>query len=273
MQINFNIHNELKLTVKTKKRSYYRIIKRLKVEYGFFAVNDCASEADICITIDHISKFPSDYVRIDDKYLIGDDWICAFDSYKVAKWKVYIEGLKSGRINTYIEPNFFACDLIPPIIVTPLIAFQLFKKGFSLIHAAGITRGNEATLLTGFGGSGKTLNVLRALGRGFKLLGDDHVILDKGEVLSFPTAISVFKYNIPQKEDWTRHWKFEIELKNVINKLTLRYIYPVTKVPVIEAFPNSIAKNSKLWKVILLESNFNKSFLMEEIDKEELIKS
>lgn len=271
--ISFNIHGKLKLTAKTEKRSYYRIIKRLKVEYGFFTMDDCYTEPDICITIGSINKLPSDYVRIDNKYFIGDNWIYSSDSYKVAKWKVYIEGLESDNINMYIEPNFFACDLIPPIIVTPLIAFQLLKKGFSLVHAAGISDGNNATLLTGFGGSGKTLNALRALGEGLKLLGDDHVILDKGKALSFPTAISLFKYNMPNG-DWFARWKAEVELKSLIYGLSLGYIYPVTKVPIEEVFSNSIAQSSDLQRIILLEPQFNEEHIViQEMEKDEFIES
>ena len=267
--VNFNIHDKVRMKVRAEK-GYYRILKRLRVEYGFFETDDCLDEADMSVTIGSVNKFPSDYVKINGRYLIGNYWICVSDSYKVAKWKVYVE-FESHCINLYIEPNFFACDLIPPAIITPLIGFQLCRNGLSLVHAAGISIRDNAVLLTGFGGSGKTSLALRALEKGLKLLGDDHVILDRGKVLPFPTAISLFKYNVPSGSNWIKHRKLEIELKSLVRKFTLGYIYPVTKAQIQDR--NLIAGVSKLRKVILIEPRVGGDYMVGEIGKQELVDS
>jgi len=267
--VNFNIHDKVRMKVRAEK-GYCRVLKRLRVEYGFFETDDCLDEADIIVTIGSVNEFPSDYVKINGRYLIGDDWICVSDSYKVAKWKVYME-LESRCINLRIEPNFFACDLIPPIIITPLIGFQLSRDELSLVHAAGISIEGNAVLFTGFGSSGKTSLVLRALEKGLKLLGDDHVILDGGKVLPFPTAISLFKYNVSSGSDWIKRRKLEIELKSLVHKFTLGYIYPVTKAQIQDR--NLIAEGSKLRKVILIEPRVGGDYMVEEIRKQELVDS
>ena len=265
--VNFNMHDKVRMKVRAEK-DYHRVLKRLRVEYGFFETNDCSDKADIIVTIGSVNERPSDYVKINGRYLIGKNWICISDSYKVAKWKVYME-FEPCFINVRIEPNFFACDLIPPIIITPLIGFQLGRKGLSLVHAAGISMRNNAILFTGFGGSGKTSLALRALEKGLKLLGDDHVILDRGKALPFPTAISLFKYNVSGGSDWIKRRKLEIELKSFIHKLTLGYIYPVTKVQIQDR--NLIAEGSKLKKVILIEPQIGEDYMVEEIEKQEIV--
>ncbi|MEM2507512.1 MAG: hypothetical protein QXF61_10775 [Nitrososphaeria archaeon] len=269
----FNIAGKLRLGVKAEKLIYSRIIRRIVVEYGYFKSQESfdETETDISVTIGPIRNIPNNYVKIDGKYFIGEDWIYTFDKYKIAKWRVYISGFESNNSKLCIEPNLFASDLIPPIILTPLIGLQLFRNGLSLVHAGGVSRDNKAILFVGFGGSGKTSLVLRALEIGFKLLGDDHVILDKGKVLPFPTAISLFKYNVPTKSIWAKNWNLELELKNWIQKITLGYIYPVTKAEIKNT--NLISKDSKLSKVILLEPSIVEHPIVEEITREELVHS
>ena len=269
---NFNIHNLLKITVRTYNRKFHRVINRIKLEYEQFTCepfND--SDVNINVIVGRIAKSAlKSFVRIDNKFLVGRDWMYFKDSYKIAKWETLIKDIHSDTINVIIEPNFFASDLIPPLILTPLIFFQLLKERYLLAHAAGISDGHNAVLLTGFGGAGKTLNVLRALSNGMKFLGDDHVIIHGGEVLAFPTAISLFEYNIPQKAGWLRPWRFELTLKNLINKATLGYIYPVTKASIRRAFPNLVAKRSSVKAVLLLERSNTHEMTVEQMTVGEL---
>jgi len=262
----------VKLKAKAKRRIYYPIIKRLLLEYGFFASDSCFKEPDIEIIIDSVKKLPNnEFFRIDNVYFIGDNWIYVSDTHKLAKWKVYMEGLESDNITVRIQPNFLAYQLIPPLIVTPLIAFQLFKKGLSLVHAAAISDGENAILFTGFSGSGKTPIVLRAIDRGLKVFGDDHVILSKGKVLPFPTALSLFKYNVPQNSAWMKDRRLELELKSFVHKFSLGYTYPVTKVPIQK---QSLAiHGSKLRKAILLEPWLRRSYSVNDVDKDKFVKS
>jgi len=269
----FNIHDLLKIAIKTYEKKFHRVINRVKLEYELFACEEFnkSDDVDINVFIGRIAKNRLiNFVKIDNKFLVSNDWIYLEDSYKIAKWKILIEGINSDKINIIIEPNFFASDLIPPLILTPLIFLQLLKKEYLLAHAAGISDGHNAVLLTGFGGAGKTLTTLRALSSGMKFLGDDHVILHKGEVLSFPTAISLFKYNIPQKAEWLKPWRFELALKSFINKFTFGYIYPVTKASIRRAFPDLVVKNSFVKVVVLLERSNNHEMTVEQIDADEL---
>jgi hypothetical protein len=265
--VSFNIYDKVRIKVYAKK-SQNRVLKRLRVEYSFFETEDL-SEADIIVRIGKINKLSSDYVKIDGKYLIGDDWIYLFDSYKVAKWSLYIQ-FNSDCISLTVDPNFFACDLIPPIILTPLIGFWLNKKGLSLVHAAGIGFEDEAVLITGFGGSGKTSVTLRILEKGLKIFGDDHVILEDGKVLAFPTALSLFSYNIPVESEWIKRYKIKLRLNSLIHKFTFGYIYPVTKAQI---DPRLVKNCGKLEKVILIEPSNREECNIEEIEKRELVES
>ncbi len=269
---NFNIHDLLKIAVKTNHKKFHRAVNRVKLEYEQFACEAFDnSDVNINLIIGKIAKSElNNFVRIDNKFLVGRDWVYFENSYKIAKWKALIEGINSDTINVVVEPNFFASDLIPPLILTPLIFFQLLKDEYLLAHAAGIGNGNNAVLLTGFGGAGKTLNVLRALSSGMKFLGDDHVILHKGEALSFPTAISLFKYNIPKKADWLKPWRFELTLKSFVNRVTFGYIYPVTKASIQRAFSDLVVERASIKAVTLLERSSNHEITVEEMKTDEL---
>lgn len=254
------------------------------LEYDSFLSKETLirKEHDISLIIDKINNNyfncllkSGDFVKVDNKIIAGHDWLYCSDSYKIAKWCLYISGLESNSMSLIVEPNFFSSEIIPPIILTPSISFQLLKKGYSLVHAAGISDGHEAVLLTGFGGSGKTMNTLMAIKNGLYFLGDDHVILHKGRVLAFPTAISLFKYNMVN-DDRIKPWKFEVNVKSLIHKLTLGYLYPVTKAPIMQAFSDRLVQTARLKAILLLEQRYGdkeKKLFVEYINLDELLEA
>lgn len=266
----FNVHNLLGISVSADRSEYSRVVKRIILEYTPFLQNDVPDPV-IRIKIGAIRERPHKYTRVDGKYLVNETSLYCEDSYKVAKWRILINGFDSDVIELRIEPNWFAKDLIPAILVTPLIGLQLMKKGCALVHAAGIANAG-GTLITGFGSSGKTASVFRAAEKGYKILGDDHVILKDGHVISFPTALSLFSYNIPPSM-WSIPWRRQVQQKALLNKATFGYANLVTKVPIEEAFPNAIATEAVLKMVLLLQPSVCDSELVTKIERSFLVEA
>jgi len=270
--VNFNIHDLLGFSVTAERSIYCRVVDRLRLEYGDF-LDKQVNAPRVHITIGPVEKPSRCYQTVDQKYLVGEDWLYCRDSYKVANWKVWFSGIDSEAMQMRVEPNFFASDLIPPFLVTPLIGLQLLKMGYCLGHAAGMSKDGQAVLLTGFGGSGKTSSLFTAIDRGFGILGDDHVILCRGRVLSFPTAVSLFKYNIPAGSKWVQRWKREVELKELIRRITLNYVHLVTKASVEEAFPGSVIRDSSVNAVYLIAPSVGNHLSISEIERSELVEA
>jgi hypothetical protein len=78
-----------------------------------------------------------------------------------------------------------------------LIQLALLPRGASLAHAAAVEKDGRGVLLASWGGVGKTAIVSRLIKRwGWKLLGDDFVILSKtGYCYGFPKPMVLYPYH------------------------------------------------------------------------------
>ena len=82
--------------------------------------------------------------------------------------------------------------------INMFIQFMLMGQGFSLLPAAALVdQDNNATLLTGAGGTGKTTITLSAVKNGnYRLLGDDTVCIARaGYGLSYPREFTIKDYH------------------------------------------------------------------------------
>lgn len=268
-----DIHKILPIKINTtKKNTYNGLLKRIILEYGYFLSKENINE-DLEISIGPIKENITDYVILDNKYLIGDDWIYCSDSYKIAKWNILISNIENGKTHLHIDSNIFANNFIPSLLITPLIGMKLLSKGYVLAHGNSFSDEGKGIVITGFGSSGKTSAFLEAGKRGYDLLGDDHIILNNGKILSFPLAISLFKFNMPESVLTFKPWKYQVELKNLLYKMSFGYANLVTKVPIDKIFPSQIITETMLDKVILLEPSIETKYSLEKIELEELISS
>jgi len=70
------------------------------------------------------------------------------------------------------------------------LQMKLLDKGFSFIHAACVAKDGICFLFPAFSDTGKTTTALQFLGSGYNLLGDDMVITDGRNVLSYPFSVA-----------------------------------------------------------------------------------
>jgi len=210
----YNIHDILKLEVNSGVSS----LNDLDREFAFFKC-ERVNDPDIILNIGNFKPSTSDCYVVDHKYYVRDNYIYYLDSEGKAKWSVEIFGFEDGRttINFYssvkgiqrlLNPNFLAKD-----ILLRTIEYKLGRMEYYLVHSAGVSRNGTAYLLAGRGGSLKTTLTMDLIRKGgFHLLGDDHVILNGENVLSFPENLQIFGYMIKNLETEVS-WNFIDKIK------------------------------------------------------------
>ncbi len=83
-------------------------------------------------------------------------------------------------------------------VLEPVMYYKLLQQGVLLMHAAGVTKDGEATLLPAYGGTGKTTLSIALLDKGFRFLGDDLLLVDTADltVHPYPRPLHIFTYNV-----------------------------------------------------------------------------
>lgn len=104
-------------------------------------------------------------------------------------------------------------------VLEPVMYLKLLERGVLFLHAAGVARDGAGYLLPARGGAGKTTFSLALLEHGFRLLGDDLLLVDtKARVVHpYPRPLHLFAYNVDKLAGLrvpTRH-KAAIYAKNV----------------------------------------------------------
>lgn len=83
-------------------------------------------------------------------------------------------------------------------VVEPILRWTFPKRGYALVHAACIARGNSAFLITARTDTGKTTTILRLLDADrFAFLSDDHTLIaPDGRVLAYPKPLTVSRHTV-----------------------------------------------------------------------------
>lgn len=198
--LNYNIHNLIEFQV-VRDKGMDRF-KDLNLPYSYFEVEKIKNP-DIILNIGAFNPSNENCYLVDHKYYIRDNYFYCKDSGGTAHWEVEIKGFEkgktiinyNGKINgpeSWIYPDLLMQD----IFLRSIIDYKLKKKGFFLIHSAGVSKNNKGYLFTGRGSSYKTslaMDLVRKFNYSF--LGDDKVILGKNlKLFSFPVHLKAFEY-------------------------------------------------------------------------------
>ncbi len=100
--------------------------------------------------------------------------------------------VKKKEINTYFsQEEYFDKNLLFDLVFFKPLKLLLRYYKYFIIHCSCLAKGNDAILIPGYSGCGKTTIALSLLSKGFKYLSDDDTILrlkgDNVECLSLPT--------------------------------------------------------------------------------------
>ncbi len=197
---NYNIHNILKVQVKTTGSS---LLKGLNFPLSFFETNETVENPEIVLNIGKFTPSNANCFLVDHKYHIKENYIYCEEYGDKAKWKVEIIGFESSPtiinfdMNLKMKYRYLAPDIVPQdLILLPIIEFCLGRKGFLFAHAGGIVKNNSALIFLGRPGSLKTTAIMESSKKKIKILGDDHLIMDLNskKAYSFQLYPIIFEY-------------------------------------------------------------------------------
>lgn len=83
-------------------------------------------------------------------------------------------------------------------VVEPILRWTFVKKGYALVHAAAVARGDQAFLITARTDTGKTTTILKLLDtEAFSFLSDDMTLLaPNGRVLTYPKPLTISRHTV-----------------------------------------------------------------------------
>jgi hypothetical protein len=238
------------------------------IELQGFKSSSC-NNPDLVILMGRFTPDNQNCIILDDNYYLRDDYFYCQDRYGCAEWQLEIAGFQQENTIARIHSNLLGKTLIPETIINHLIWFKLNEKGYPITHASGISKDGKVYVFAGQGASGKSTIALNLVERGFQLLSDHFILLNKGAALSFPTPFHMTDYNLAPviRDNMSRTHKVSFRLKHLFHRLTGRRI--ATKILPRDILESSLVDRAKLRAIFLLLPR--EKFEAREIDKEELI--
>lgn len=266
----YSIFDLLSFSINTKNNFPGRFLPDWDIELRGFE-SGSVSNPDIAISVGRFSPGNQNCSIIDDDYYIREDYLyCDRDRYQYAKWRFEMYGFEQGSVTVHIDSNALGKMFIPELIINPLLWFKLNEKGIPIIHGSCASQNGLAYIFAGQGASGKSTIAMNLVEKGFQLLSDHFVLLNKGTVLSFSTPFHLMDFNLTSflKNNMSFKTRASFQLKQLLRRLTGRTI--ATKVLPADIIPDYVIDKAKLHTVFILLPG--EKFSLEEIDKEEAIK-
>lgn len=220
--LEYNIHDILKFKIICEKK--HISIRNVDLPFSFFEVEEI-DEAEIILNIGKFKPSNNNCYVVEHKYYIKENYFYCKDAGGRARWEMEIFGFEHGDTIVNFNGSILGPEntLIPNLlpqdnILEPICGYKLCKKGYFLIHSAGVSKNNRATLLAGRGGAFKSRLAIDFIRNEFDCLGDDLVIIHKDKVLSFPINFVIFSYKIKNFPPKNFHFLNKIHLARYLWK-------------------------------------------------------
>lgn len=193
--------------------------------------------------------------KIDFKFYSGVNKVY-FESLFYGKpvYRVLIADLK-GKTKFYFNKSTRRIFGVYEII-RMLLEIKLLQKGYTLVHAGGVSKNGRGYLLLGWSGVGKSSTIFgMSEEKDFEVLGDDRIILSKKrKMYSYPEKAGIFyrstnlrNLNIPLSR------RFELMLRYIISRVPPFNRYVAVKMTVDLSNIVKVGDVASLNKVYLLE--------------------
>lgn len=270
---NYNMHDIFKFRITSKSK---RVLKYVDKTYSFFRAGT-TDNADLEIFVGPFKPSLDNSKIINGKYYIKDNSIYCEDSYKLSKWKVWIEDIDKNTKVYFDGDNIFSHWFLLRDVLEPIMRYKLTFKGFSFIHSSCVSDDNYAYIFSACKGVGKTSTAMNLIEKGLKLFSDDYTILSKeGQVYSFPCAIRLHGYNIDAcpflKNKLNFKDRFGISIKKMIYTISNYYANITHDVDINDIFSEvEIGLKRPLGMVILFTKTNEDVVSIKSADSTELI--
>jgi len=265
----FNIHDIVKFKIVNTTPFKWQF-KNIYGSYeNFEAVK--TDDLDFIVYLGRFKPTNQDCYITEEKYYIKEDYFyCQKDSYKFTNWEFEMSGFENGDTIIRIFSNIPGYMWMSGFIIDFMIHYKMNEKGYPILHASCVSKDNRGFMFSGSGGTGKTTITMNLLEKGFKMLGDNYIILKKGEVFSYLSLLNIFTYNLAPiiKSNLGVKNKIILGLKEIIYRVTQGYIKIFTKLNPKEIFPELTIDKIKLDTVFLiLRKKELKEMQIKKIDK------
>ncbi len=205
-EINYNLHDLLKFKIQTKSK--LNLLRDINFFFSYFECKE-VQDPDIILKIGKFTPSNQDCTLVDHKYWIKDNYFYCKDQEGKAKWEVEIFGFASGRATINFNGHVSGIEqiLIPDylaqnIILRPLIELKLFEKGYISIHGLGLEKDGDAYIFAARGGAHKTRIAMDLMRNGgYRLIGDDRMIVGKEYVFSYPLFFNLVRFRAENMDD------------------------------------------------------------------------
>ena len=214
MELAYKIHDILSVKIRVRdphllRNTFRKILGNLNFSYLYFFNTHYCDTSDITLNIERkVSPSISNCYVIWRKYYIKDNYIYIRNNSVKEKWEAEIINIEksnttinyNGRIislRSILLPDFFPQNFL----LRPIVEFKLLQRNYIPIHASAVARKRDAIMFAGPGGTFKTSIAMDFVRQGFKLLGDDTVLLDKrdSKLLSYPIYILPFNFKLEKQ--------------------------------------------------------------------------
>jgi hypothetical protein len=267
--IYLNFHDILKIKINIEAKKFNNCFLNIFKHYENFIYNKPYEKYDLIINLGKFKIKPPQNIVYDNKHItIGENYIYVKkELYKNAKWCFEIFNFEDDNTILNINYNLLGGIFITGNIIEFIIQYKLLQKKYAAIHASGVLK-NDSYIFASRGGGGKTTLALKFIEKGYNLLGDNYVILFHNKILSYPTSLSIFTYNISEKmyNLMNINEKISFNLKRILYFVTFHYAKFFTKIN-----PNKVAKitNESVQKFLYFIIPVNNNvFLIEEFERD-----
>ncbi|MFO8058775.1 MAG: hypothetical protein R6V10_15920 [bacterium] len=161
-------------------------------------------------------------------------------SHLMASWQAALMEKESGGLFLHVAGNRLTRFIVAKWLVEPAVRVVALKKGLVMTHAAALSDGKRALLVSGPGGAGKTTWTLHWLQAGHPYLADDFSIVNGGECLPYLTPLRLGFMNVLQNEvlkDMQTSLKIEAAARTMLRRATGGRVKLYLKAPLHQAVP------------------------------------
>lgn len=249
----YSIHDIVKFKITALTVPQWKL-KNITGMYANFEVPFCEN-VDFDVIFGEFDPSNEDCIILENNVFVKKDYLYVKrDTYKFTHWEFELSDIEGGHTTIRIHSNTSGYLWMAGFIVEFIIHFKLNLKGYSIVHASGISKGNRCSLFAARGGGGKTTVALNLLDHKFDFLGDNFVIIYRGNVYSYITPLNIFAYNVTPliARNLSISEMAMLKLKVLIYTLTGGYVKVFTKINPTRIIPESISKTALLSSVLLL---------------------
>lgn len=160
------------------------------------------------------------YQRIDEFYGGGGKLYFELPKFGLFTYKMLISDFPKKTVFSFTQSMRLHKMEDFVALVELLLEIKLLQRGCTLVHGAGVSKGPRGHLISGWGGAGKTSTMMALSRKGFKMLGDEVVILSKnGTLYSFPIMVDI-RPTTEHAPELPIGKRIQGSIKNLINKIS-----------------------------------------------------